>query len=408
MPLSSSPEAKLVFRTAALQCDGAEYAALVGAVGDWERCVFLADREMAASSLARAIRESGASPPEAVTDHLRRAMMFGDFRMQLLAHRLRETTRALAEAGVPVMLLKGAAVGALWDPTFRLRPMSDLDILIRREDVAKASSAVRSAGWEQTSDGRLIELLADGHQHLPPFFDARLPGARLEVHVSLFPADHPFALEDAELWRDASPAPAPFTGALVPSAEHLLLHACIHFAWQHALLFGAWRSFRVVAVALGIPGFSWTRFVALARATRAATACYWTLRLAERMCAIPVPASALSALAPPTAELVRNALERHIIASLVPGESPPSPSLGLSRLLWRAALRPRWSGHPRADRFAADERWHRALEGEPPASLADRLRRHAGGVRRWLDFVSHTLFGQPGARQTAAGARTVP
>lgn len=391
MPLSRSPEALLVFRSADPRCATEELARHAGAVEDWGRCIVLADHEMATPTLGRALRDTDGLPAP-VADALRRATMFGESRMRQLAQRLQETVAACTAAQVPVLLLKGAALGAIADPTFRLRPMTDLDLLVRRADVPKARAALMAAGWQETEDPQLHAMLDAGHHHLPPFLDARLPGLRVELHVSLLPEDHSFAFDERDLFREARPAPAPFTGALVPAAEHLLLHACIHFAWQHTMQFAAWRTFRLAALACAVPGFSWERFVTTARDAKASTACYWTLRLARRMCGIDVPEAVLAQLAPPTAEVVRAALERHFIAALVPGEAPPSPSLGVSRLLWRAAIRPRWSGHRPADRWEADLKWDRT--GAGPEPFVARLRRHAAGTRQWWDFLSFTLLGR--------------
>lgn len=395
--MASTPtaEARLVFRVADPAATAAEVGTLAAEVADWTRAAQLADAEMATASVWRALRGAGVTPPATVGEHLRRATMVSDFRMQRLAQRLAETTAAFGAAGVPVLLLKGAALGALVDPTFRARPMSDLDVLVRPGDVPAAIAALAAAGWHQTADEAVHEMVGEAHHHLPPFLDPRLPGTRIELHVALFSEDHSFRVDEHDLLRDARPAPPPFNGALVPTPEHLMLHACIHFAWQHTLLFGSWRTFRLVGAVAGVPGFSWERFLALARTARAVTSAYWTLRLAQRLCGLSVPAPVLAALTPPTPAFLRAAIERHIIAANVPGEGTASPSLGLSRLLWRAALRPRWSGHRTPARWANDDRWARALQGEDAHEpLWDRVRRHSRSVGRWRDFVRFAFFGR--------------
>ncbi len=394
MPLTRSAEAQLVFRSADPSCGAAELVALAQAVGDWDRLVILADGEMATAALWRALREAQAPLPAPVAEYLRRGAMFSDFRMQQLARRLADTTAAFGAAGVPLLLLKGAALGAIVDPTFCVRPMSDLDLLVRPADVPRAIDALRAAGWHQTADPAMQEMLGEGHHHLPPFLDPATPGTRVELHVALFSEDHSFAVDETHLLRDARPAAAPFAGGLVPSHEHLLLHASIHFAWQHTMLFGAWRTFRLVASTTAAPGFSWERFTAVAREAKAVTSAYWTLRLARTMCGIAVPDAVLAQLAPPTPEFVRAAIARHIVAANVPGEGPPSPSLGLSRLVWRAALRPRWSGHRAPARWKDDDRWERHHHGERRReSLLARVRHHASRARHWRDYVVLTLFG---------------
>ena len=391
-PLSSlSPESRLVFLSADPSSDAPTLAAAAAGISDWGRAIALAEREVATSNLWRCLRDAGTTLPAPVTEHLRRSAMVSDFRMQQLSARLQRTVQAFAAEGIPLLLLKGAAVGARFDPTFRARPMTDIDALVRREDVDRARAALVAAGWTESTNPALREVL-ENHHHLAPFLDPQLPGLRFELHVSLFPSDHSFGVDESHFLREAHPAAPPFAGALVPSPDHLLLQACVHFAWQHTVEFAAWRTFRTVSLVLRSPGFSWERFVETALTAKAATSCYWTLRLAERLGAADIPPAVLAHLQPPTAEFLRAAIERHFIASLVPGEGIASPSIRLSRMLWRTALRPRWSGHRAPDRWDPEGRWER-LYGSEPESLGDRLRRHAAGYRAWWTFFARTLIG---------------
>ena len=56
---------------------------------------------------------------------------------------LRVTLQRLAAAGVPVIVLKGAALAALVYPAPTLRPMRDLDLLVQRRDRARVEAVLR-------------------------------------------------------------------------------------------------------------------------------------------------------------------------------------------------------------------------------------------------------------------------
>jgi hypothetical protein len=388
-----SVECRLVFRTADRHCAPSEIGALVNQVTDWERVVAIAERELAITHLARALPSNGEGVPPEVFAVVRRRAQAVELRMQYFARRLEQTCSSLAARDIPFILLKGAAVGAIVDPSFRSRPMNDADVLVRQEDAARAGVAIEAARWTPTPDQALRVLLADAH-HLPPFLDPQMPEIRLELHVSHLPTEHPFDFDVATLWRDARPAAAPFQGALVPSLEHILLHAAVHFAWQHPISFGAWRTFRVFSIVTAMPEFSWERFEREAIRARAVTACYWTLRLAARLSGVPVPDEVLRRLTPPTPRWLLDALERHFIATIAVGEYPSSPSVRLNQLLWLAAIRPEWSGHATSRRWDHENRWGQAY-GITPVSWWTLMWRHVTGYRRWFAFVVRTLAAAP-------------
>lgn len=395
-----SPECRLVLGSAAMPATPARVRGLAREVTDWSRVLLLAEREYAASALWRQLRDAGPDVPSAVLEQLRRLLMVSELRMGWLSRRMQETVAALAERGIAVMLLKGAAVGAMVDPTFGSRPMSDVDLLVRTEHLGPATAALIAAGWPQLDDPTVHELLEHQH-HLPPFVDPRMPALRLELHRSLLPQDHPFRLTDDDFWETAQRAATPFAGALVPAPEHLLLHASLHFAWQHMMVFGAWRTFRAAAVAITHPGFDWARFVTLAQEARAGTSAYWTLRLGVAVGALAAPDGALAALAPPTPEWARVAIERHFVASLLPGEGPVSPSTQVARLLWRAAIRPSWSGHDSFVRWDPEHRWERARGQAIPTGRLARIQRQVSQGRHWWAFLSQTLLSRRAPRPPA-------
>lgn len=389
-----SPELRLVFRAADPAAQTAELVELAHQVTEWGRALTLAEMEGATSALWRALRPQRTELPNEVAEFLRMRTMISDFQMSQLSQRTQETVRALKAADVPVLLLKGAAIGALTDPTFHTRPMGDVDLLVHTQDVERAAQVLLDIGWSLTSDQVVIELL-QGQHHLPHFVRADLPGLRLELHTMLLPPGHTFALDEATLWRDALPAPAPFEGALVMSPEHLILHASIHFAWQHRVHFGTWRTMRSVAAIASQPNFPWDRLEREARAIKAGTTVYWTLRLAAMMSGMGVPAGLLERLAPPNPRWLMHGLERHFAAAIAGGEGPACPSVWLMRRLWLIALRPRWSGLGPVARHHRGEEWDRAYGRENKESSIERFQRHALGYRIWWAFISRTLLGRP-------------
>jgi len=60
---------------------------------------------------------------------------------------LARALRALNQADVPVMVLKGAALAQTVYPRLSQRPMGDADLLVRPEDRDRARGALEAAGY---------------------------------------------------------------------------------------------------------------------------------------------------------------------------------------------------------------------------------------------------------------------
>jgi Uncharacterised nucleotidyltransferase len=69
------------------------------------------------------------------------------FRNQLILDHGRRALRSLAEAGIPTIALKGAALVQTVYAEPALRPMEDFDILVPREHFARAVDVLRGAAW---------------------------------------------------------------------------------------------------------------------------------------------------------------------------------------------------------------------------------------------------------------------
>ena len=116
--------------------------------------------------------------------------------MQGLALRHRQAavirTRVLAEVlaafqaeGIDLLMLKGAALGQLVYPHPGLRPMRDMDGLVREGDALRAQGALQRLGFSV-----FLGSVPDGHQHLPAMTretDGLL--VSVEIHTRLFPDD---------------------------------------------------------------------------------------------------------------------------------------------------------------------------------------------------------------------------
>ncbi len=112
--------------------------------------------------------------------------------------------KAFAAAGVPMILLKGAALAHLIYPTPALRPMSDIDILI---DPADSQAAIKLAeGLGYVFAPRHASKYAKRMHHLPPAITTQ-SGFRifLEIHNDAMSPNQPHRLSLATLAAKPQP-----------------------------------------------------------------------------------------------------------------------------------------------------------------------------------------------------------
>lgn len=394
---SLAPEAELLLLTAAPAPNDGAIDRLVDAGIDWESLCALARHENAAAIVLRHLGQRRSVASERGYGTLRQLATVSVMQMLQLEQLLHQALRQLAEAGIEVMLLKGAALAYTVYASFAERPMGDLDVLIRPAQAEQAWTLLQAQGWTWPATRWQRERYTE-HQHLPPLLhDGPAGGAgesfRLEVHSDLLPEGHPFRLPTTTIWESARRVTRNGHSFTVPHPLHQLWYTGVHFAWSHAMEWGGWRALRDVGAIIGRDGVVWPAFVDLARDTRAGTCCYWTLRLARRLIRAPVPDDVLAALRPAGAEWLLNRLERHYVSNLLPSRDG-CPSVRLSQRLWEAGIQPGRSGHGRVRPWQVDERWMMADAGprkqETPASLAAQLRRLRTGwayLRRLHRFV---------------------
>jgi hypothetical protein len=352
---------------------------------DWDGLLQLAVHERAEAVLWRRLADLDTAPDAGFMDTLRRLALIASFRQQYLEARFAEALDLLEREGLRPLLLKGAALGTAAYDSFAERPMGDVDLLLPDGQAEVAHALLRDAGWH--SDGsREAARFYDVHHHLVPLYDTRYADATLEVHRYLLPAGSPFQLEGEQVWMRARRIPWRGRQVLVPAMQDVLLHLCIHYAWAHMAHLGTWRTFRDLHV-VARQEVDWPAFTSAARAARAATCCYWTLRLAARCGGVPIPAAVLEELRPRQGAAGLDLIERHLAANLLPGRHA-CPSVGMLRWMWEAAIRPTESGH------GTIRPWHEAPRRPAPVRGGwVRLRSQAHRIRAWGRYLTAVVRG---------------
>ncbi len=246
--------------------------------------------------------------PAAVQSAWRQAFQTHSVRSYLMENELLQIVAALQAANVPVMLLKGAALGRLVYGSPAERPVNDLDLLVPAAAVDTARDVLIGRDYLAQGLFWLGRWQRRYRAELPMVCQAADRRRLLvELHWSLL--ELPYYIERipmADIWQSAQPAPG-IPGALVPDAATLLLHGCAHQMMHHNR---DRRLLWLLDVDRLVRGSNVAWDVVLARGQRWGLLLTLKLMLEEAVAllATPVPADVLAALANHPAEPVERAM----------------------------------------------------------------------------------------------------
>lgn len=135
---------------------------------------------------------------------------------------------SLADNQLPVIALKGLALAKEIYGDIALRPMCDVDLLVKEEDLVRAGRILLTLGYRQGSPA--WESMSGSHQHLPPFTSRT--GAMIELHRNIVLPDSPIRVDLDGLWERACLVKVDNVEVRAFSPEDLLLHLCIHACYH--------------------------------------------------------------------------------------------------------------------------------------------------------------------------------
>jgi hypothetical protein len=139
---------------------------------------------------------------------------------------------ALKQASILVMTLKGAALAPTVYPNIWLRPMADVDLLVRKEDLERAVVTIKALGYEyelQEQAPGLLEL-ADYHVRLSGGASNR---SVVELHWGLVASQSAWYSVPADwYWEHTQPLSSENDALILTPTAHLL-YLTAHAMLQH-------------------------------------------------------------------------------------------------------------------------------------------------------------------------------
>lgn len=145
------------------------------------------------------------------------------YRNSLLFHRAFTVLAELEKMEVPVILLKGAALVAAYYEDIGARPMSDVDFLVREEDVEKTMRFFEESGWRRMYDVPISKPIKhqSGLAMLSP------EGFQLDVHWRILNYC-PWDGADLLLWEQVETIAFKGTTIRILNPTLQILHRCAH------------------------------------------------------------------------------------------------------------------------------------------------------------------------------------
>ncbi len=194
---------------------------------EWDRLLRLARTHRLLARLEPLARDQGIwqELPERARDNIRGAQAWVDHFQLRIRRELMEVRKVLRHLGVPLLLLKGAAYMAEGLPPARGRSLSDLDLLVRRQDLPRVERALLDAGWKsEIEDDYDQRYYREWMHEIPPLVHL-LRGVEVDIHHNLLPRTGRYQVPIEKLWEAARPLEANLS-VLAPA--DMLLHSAAH------------------------------------------------------------------------------------------------------------------------------------------------------------------------------------
>jgi hypothetical protein len=131
---------------------------------------------------------------------------------------LAKILKLLQDEGIPVITLKGIALAEIIYQNIALRPMSDIDLVIKSDDLNKINQIMLNSGWENQS---YLNRIGFDEQHFKHIAYSK-GNSTIEVHPKIY------ELPLLDPWMKAVRTEIAKTDTFILGTEDFLMHLCLH------------------------------------------------------------------------------------------------------------------------------------------------------------------------------------
>jgi hypothetical protein len=289
-----SPEFELLLACCAL--DGGSSAAgdlptRLEGVLDWPQLLSLAEHHNVLPLVHQALRGYSAIVPHAVNEQLRTEYELNARRNLKFIAELFRVLDCLETTAIPAIPFKGPLLAELVYEDLSLRAFSDLDVLVRPNDVLRAESALQTLGYSLSSQfpGAMKHAyLASGYEFT---LDGPAGANLLEIQWNILPKFYAVDFNCGEFFERSVTTTLGGRPVRSLSSEDLLLVLCVHAA-KHAWIRLCWL--RDIAGVMQSQTLHWEFIEQRSRELGIQRIVSVSLRLANQLLGAKVPHSAMA------------------------------------------------------------------------------------------------------------------
>lgn len=186
---------------------------------------------------------------------------------QVLTGELAEFVASLRAAQIDTIVLKGAAIVPLYYQDYGVRPMADVDVLVRRDQAGRASEIIAESGWSPRDD---LAVRMKRRNHALPFVNENRHEVDLHWNLGgLFQLPESPARSIDTFWDAAVPLQLGTVSTRALSPADTVLHLMLHGVRGHWGARMRWPPDALAVLRTAGHDLEWDRLIDLARAWHA-------------------------------------------------------------------------------------------------------------------------------------------
>jgi hypothetical protein len=268
----------------------------------WRQVLDLAEAHRLGPLLYDTVRQTGMDVPPPIHHRLREIYYQVAASNSLRLAELEPILDSLSAAGIPVLLLKGAALATTVYGNPALRPMGDLDLLVRREVVQEVPRVLEPLGYDLSPPpaGHSLAYAARFNGEIGLAKNVQAGELVLDVHGHLVAGQwlhHATRIDMDAVWRAARSLADGGLSALQLCPEDTLLHLCVHAGLSHSYT----ELLNLIDIDRAVVAYrdlDWDRFLQRTSDFQVRLPVCFGLQFAVELLGTPVPDRVLSALRP--------------------------------------------------------------------------------------------------------------